>query len=133
MTQEESLDSPPEKPAAPFNVMPAELTALGKQRTEDFVKAQTELFEGLQQWNKQWLERMQSEATLASEFAAKLMSARTIPDAMSAYQQWSGRHLEMLTEDGKHLFADVQKTMEAGARLFSNGGWAAGKDAGIGT
>jgi hypothetical protein len=64
---------------------------------------------------------MQSEANLASEFASKLTTARSIPDAMTACQEWSSRRFEMMAEDGKHLFADTQKFIEAGARLVSNG------------
>jgi hypothetical protein len=129
MAQEKSIRDRTEKAALAFNLMPGELAVLGKQWTEDFINAQTELFERLQDWNKQWFDRMQSEATLASEFASKLMSARSVPDAMSAYQQCSDRQLEMLTEDGTH----VQKTMEAGARLFSSGGWSASKIVGVST
>jgi hypothetical protein len=93
---------------------------MGKKRIEDFVNAQTELFEALQATNRQWLDRAQTEANLASEFAAKLTAARSIPDAMTACQDWTTRRFELMAEDGKHLLADSQKFIETGARLLSN-------------
>jgi hypothetical protein len=122
MAQKEGRSEGAEK-ASPFNMMPTEFAAMGTKRLEDFVKAQTELFENLQQSNKQWFERMQSEANLASEFASKLASAPSVPEAMTTYQECCRRRLEMMAEDGKHLFADAQKVMETGTRLLSNGWW----------
>ena len=132
MAQKDSRSEGTDK-VSPFNLMPTELATMGKQRIEDFVNAQTELLEKIQESNKQWFERVQSEANLASNLASKLTSARSVPDAMTAWQEWSSQHLEMMTEDGKHLFADAQKVMETGARLFSNGWGSNGKGGGLST
>jgi hypothetical protein len=85
------------------------------------MNAQTELLERLKETNRQWFDRVESEANLASEFASKLTSARSLPDAMSACQEWTMRRFAMMAEDGKHVLADTQKLMETGARLLSNG------------
>lgn len=95
--------------------------AMGKKRVEDFANAQTEFLGKLQEANRQWFERMQSEASLASEFASKLSAARSIPDAMTACQEWTSRRFEMMAEDGKHFLTDIQKFVETGSRLASNG------------
>lgn len=131
MAQQEPRSEGAEK-ASPLNLMPAELAAMGKKRVEDFVNAQTELFEKFQASNKQWLDRMESEAGLASDLASKLISARSIPDAMTACQQWSNRRFEMMAEDGRHVFADAQKLVETATRLFSNG-WSNGKSGSVST
>lgn len=130
MAQNEPRSEGAEK--VPFNIMPAEFAEMGKKRIEDLVHAQTELFEKFQESSKQWLARLQSEANLASDLASRLTSARSIPDAMTACQEWSSRHVEMMAEDGKHLFADAQKFMETGSRFLSNGWWRDGKG-GVGT
>jgi hypothetical protein len=104
------------------NLIPPQFAAMGKKRLEDFVAMQAEQMEKLQEMNRSWLERMQSEATLASEFAAKLTAARSVPEVAAAYQEWATRHMEMAAEDGKRIFADAQKLAETGARLLS-GGW----------
>jgi hypothetical protein len=49
------------------------------------------------------------------------MAARSIPEAMTAYQEWANRQLEMTAEDAKHFFADGQKFIEASTRLMSSG------------
>ena len=105
------------------NLISLEFATMGKKRIEDFVNMQTELFENLQEANRHWLERVQSEATLASEFATKLTATRSISDAMTTCQEWTGRQIEMMAKDSKLLAADTQRFMETGARLLSSGWW----------
>jgi CRISPR/Cas system-associated endonuclease Cas1 len=107
--------------AFPFSFDTSELAALGKKRIEAFVSAQTELLDEIQETNRHWMDRFQSQANLASEYASKLSSVRTIPDAMAVSRDWATRYFQMLAEDGKHLADDTRKFMETGARLFSNG------------
>jgi hypothetical protein len=103
-----------------FDQLLAEFAEIGKTRTEDFVTAQTELLENLQETSLYWFERAQSEANLASTLAAKLAAARSIPDAMTEYQEWTGRQFEMIAEDGKQLLTDTQKFMETGTHLLAS-------------
>ena len=104
-----------------INLIPTEFAEMGKKRIEEFVNMQTELLNELQETNRQWFDRAQSEANLASEFASKLTAARSIPEAMATCQEWTSRRFEMMAEDGKHLLADTQKFMEAVARVMPNG------------
>jgi Phasin protein len=89
------------------------------------VNAPTELLDEIQEANRRWMDRFQSEANLASEFASKLSGVRTIPDAMAVSRDWATRYFQMLAEDGKHFADDTRKLMETGARMFANGGPAA--------
>jgi hypothetical protein len=120
MTQEDSHTDRAEKSSPPNLILP-EFATMGKKRIEELVKVQTELFEKVQEANQSWLDRMQTEASLASEFGAKLTAARSIPETVTACQEWTSRRTEMATEDAKHLLADTQKFMETGVRLLSNG------------
>jgi len=88
-----------------FNFPPAEFTATAMKRFGEFTKAQTEQLSNFQETNRQWLDRVQAEASLASELFSKLTAARSIPDAMTAYQEWGSRRLEMMAEDTKHLMS----------------------------
>jgi hypothetical protein len=99
----------------------AEFAAMGKRRLEEFTQTQSELFDKLQKTNQQWLDRIQVEANSVSEFASKLTGSRSMPDAMTACQEWAGQCFEMLAEDRKHLLDDYQKFAEIGARLLSTG------------
>lgn len=128
MAQKESSVERTEKYSM-LNLMPAQLAAMGKKQIDEFIKMQTELLDKLQDTNRQWLDRAQTEADLASEFASKLSAARSIPEAMTACQEWSSRRFAIMAEDSKHLVEDSQKFIETGARLMSNA-WAA-KNGGI--
>jgi len=99
---------------------PAEFAAFGKNYVEELNTAQTELFGKLQDINRHWLERINSEANLASKFASEFAAAKSIPEAVSAYQEWTKRRFEMMAEDGQHLMADAQKFATTSARLFAN-------------
>jgi hypothetical protein len=112
------------------DLIPAEFAAMGKKRFDELVAMQTERLEKLQEANRNWFDRMQAEVTLASEFVGKLTVAHSIPEAATAYQEWTSRHMEMATEDAKRIFADGQKLAETGARLFFNGWWSNGRDGG---
>ena len=104
-----------------FNIAPEQFAAIGKKQLEGFASAQSELLEKFEQSRRQWMERVQSEASMASEFASKLTAARSIPDAMTIYQDWAHRRLEMMEDDRKHVLAECQKLAETGARLWSTG------------
>lgn len=129
MAQKESQTERAEKSAA--NPVSNELAAMGKKRFDEFINLQTELLEKLQETNRQWLDRAQAETTLASEFASKLTSVRSLPEAMAACQEWTTRWFEMMAEDSKHLLADAQKFMGTSARFMPNG-WVT-KDGGFTT
>lgn len=120
MAQKESQGERVEK-SSPFNLMPVELAAMGRKRVDEFLNAQTEFFDKLTETNRQWFDRVQSEAALSSELTSKLVAARSVPEAMAAWQEWSARRLEAMAEDGKHLFSDAQKFAETSVRLLSNG------------
>jgi hypothetical protein len=106
---------------SPSSAIPLELVVIGNKRFKELAATQKELLEKVQEVNRSWFDRMQSEANLASEFAAKLTAARSIPETTTVYQEWTSRCMPMAAEDAKHLFADGQKMMETGAHLLSNG------------
>ena len=98
-----------------------EIGAFAQKHVQDFFQFQSRLWEQIQQVNRHWLERMQSEATLASEAAAKLTAVHSLPDLATACQECLNRRMELATEDSKYMMTEGQKMMQAGARLFSNG------------
>jgi hypothetical protein len=120
MADKEGFSQRTEGSASPNLLVFPEMAEMGKKRIENYVDAQRELLNQLQETNRKWFERMQSEAKVASDFANKVMGARSIPDAMTAYQEWANRQLEMTAEDAKRFFADGQKFIAASTRLVSN-------------
>ena len=103
-----------------LGVATADFEAAAKNRVEAFTNAQTEALETFQEMNQQWLDRVQAEASLASDLAAKLTAARSIPDAIAAYRTWGSRRFEMMAEDTERLWDDTQKFVQAGARLLQS-------------
>jgi hypothetical protein len=118
------------KKSAPSNLIPPELAAMGKKCLDELVAMQTEQLEKLQEVNRNWIDRIQSQAKLGFEFAGKLTAAHSIPEVATAYQEWASRQMEMAAEDAKRIFADGQKLAETGARLLSNGWRTNGNDKG---
>jgi hypothetical protein len=94
---------------------------MGKKQFEAAVEMQKEFLDTMEEINRAWLTRAQSEVTLASELVGKLATSRSIPDAATACQECMSRQMEMLAEDSRRMLADGEKLMRAGARLFSNG------------
>ncbi len=120
MNKKESQADKAQKSVLP-NLIPPEFAAMGKERLQQFTALQSELFTMLQELNQHWLDRMQSEAALASEFATKLSAAHSIPETATVCQEWAAKRMEMAAEDAKRLIADGQKFAETGARLLSSG------------
>ena len=111
-----------EKSESPMaNVIPAEFVEMGKQRVEQLMEIQRELFDVFQDINQAWFERLRSAATINSELIARLTSARSVPETADAYQQCVGKRMEMLVEDGRRLLADSQKIVNVGSKFLTNG------------
>src|SRR5215470_18048837 len=108
--------------AAPFSLIPSSLITMGKKHVNECLKAQSELLDRFQEANRSWLDHLQSEADLSAEFASKMTTVRSIPEAATLLLEWSGRHIEMTTLDAKHVLADTHRIMEIGVRLLP-GGW----------
>jgi hypothetical protein len=120
MAQTESYSEKTENPSLPHLTFSGFAT-MGKKSVEEFAKAQAELFGTLQKTHRHWFDRIQSEAKLASEFADRATSARSIPDAVAVCQEWTSLRFEMMAADGTRLLTDSQKIMEATRFLFING------------
>jgi len=103
------------------NLFGGDLMGFGNKPIEALMGMQKQMLETFEQINKDRAARVQQETELASTFAGKLTSARSIPDVMSAYQEWATRRMEMFSADSKKLFDDTQKVFSAATSMLSNG------------
>lgn len=110
-----------EKATSALYSVPRELAEMGRQRLEATVQTQHDYFDKLQEMNREWLARLQSEVDLTTDISGKLTTARSLPEVTTAVQHWAGRKMAIFAEDGRRFIADSQKLIEIGARLFSNG------------
>jgi hypothetical protein len=107
----------------PFaNLMSPELATVGKKRVQDFIKMQVWLFEDVQKANQEWSNRVQAEMHLGTQLACRFAAARSVPEAMAAYEEWIRCWCTLATEDVKHAFAETQKLMERGAHYLNGNG-----------
>ncbi len=88
------------------------------------LRLQKEMFEVLSTIGRDWLARATSEVELASSLPNKLTAAQSVPDALSAYQQWLGEWMNRCGEDSYRIVSDSQKIINAGVRCFGDGGLA---------
>jgi len=107
-------------PMPMFN--PADFTKFGKEQTEALSDMQKEFSKLIEQANADWLARIELERELASDLTTKLSSAKTLPDAAKAYQDWMARRMETMSKDGQKFFTDSQKFVTSMNRFLANGG-----------
>jgi hypothetical protein len=109
--------SRPADPATSFNV--------GREQTEAMLGMQKELLSSYEEASRAWLARVKSEVDLWSALAAKLMTTRTVPEALSAYQECVAQRMQMAAEDGQRLVEDCQRLTQQMTRSLGNG-WPSG-------
>jgi hypothetical protein len=83
------------------------------------LRLQREMFEVLSNIGREWFARAASQAELASRLPNKLTAARSVPDALSAYQEWLGECITMVGEDSYRFISDGQKIVNAGVRCVT--------------
>jgi hypothetical protein len=106
--------------AAAAETMSARMADIGTNSFNVGLRMQTEMFDTLQTIGHQWFERKTHEAELAFNLPNRLAGARTLPDAMSAYQEWLSELLAMCNEDGRRFVSDGQKIVATGVRCFTD-------------
>jgi hypothetical protein len=83
------------------------------------LRLQKEMLEVFQDIGREWVSRAASEAELAFKLPNKLTEARSLPDAVSAYQQWLGEWMNLWGEDSRQLLSDSRKIIDTGVRCFA--------------
>jgi Phasin protein len=84
------------------------------------LRMQSEMFDTLQAVSRDWMARATSEVELAFNLSNRLSGVRSVPDAISTYQQWLSECLTRFGEDSRHLITDGQKIVATGVRCFTN-------------
>jgi hypothetical protein len=92
---------------------------LGARGVAIGLRLQREMFGVLSDIGDEWLARATSEVEWASRLPHKLTAARSVPDAVSAYQEWVGEWMNMRREDSYRFVSGSQKIINAGVRCFA--------------
>ena len=93
---------------------------IGKRSIHAGLRMQTEMFDALQTISHDWITCTTSEAELALNLPNRLVGTRSIPEAITAYQEWLNEWLTICNEDGRRLVADSQKFMTSGIRCLTS-------------
>jgi len=100
---------------------PQDFLQIGAKRFESLMEVHRKLLATFERVQRDRLARAMEETKLASEFATKVTSARSITDIMAVYQQWITQCEEMIAEDGRKFLDDSQKVANAALSLLANG------------
>jgi Phasin protein len=62
-----------------------------------------------------------AEVERGRKLSEKLTSARSVPDAMAAYQEWLSEEMSARASDANRFMSNSQKFMDASTRMLSKG------------
>jgi hypothetical protein len=102
-------------------MQPAELAKAAEKQFQVVAETQKDIFDTLMTMNQHWMTRAAAEAKSVTDLGSKLTSARSLPDAVQAYQQWMTERTKTLAEDSQHFMADCQKFMDGVTRSLPKG------------
>jgi hypothetical protein len=115
----------PNEAMAAAESMQTSMFRLGKDRTEALLSMQKELLATYEQASRVWLARIRSEADLWSEFATKLGTTRSFPDAIQSYQELMSQRMKIAAEDAQRLSDEYGNIVQKLSRSMTNG-WFSG-------
>ncbi len=84
-------------------------------------QVQDDFFNTLQEMSRDWMARATAEVELGLKLSTKLSAARSVPDAIAAYQEWLSAEISTGAEDARRLMSNGQKFMDSSSRLLSEG------------
>lgn len=93
---------------------------MGLRNVRTGLHMQKEMFDTLQDIGRDWLQRAASEVELACKLPNRLRGARSVPDALLAYQQWLSEWLSLCSEDSRRFLSDGQKIVNTGVRCLAD-------------
>lgn len=97
-----------------------QMTEIGAKSVNVGLRMQAEIFDTLHAISRDWMTRATSEAELALNLPNRLSGVRSIPDAISTYQEWLGEMWSMCNEDSLRMVADGQRIMTTGVRCLTD-------------
>lgn len=105
--------------SATRDVMSAPFGEMGARSVTAGFRAQQKMLDVLSDISREWFTRATAEAELALRLPNKLTNASSVPDAISAYQEWFDEWMSMFGEDSQRLVSDGRKLIDTGVRCFA--------------
>jgi hypothetical protein len=92
-----------------------------KKIADTAFQAQNEFAKTFEEMSRTVMSRATAEIELSVKLTQKLGAARSLPDVVSAYQEWLSDEMNARSEDARQFMTNSQKFITASTRLFSNG------------
>lgn len=99
----------------------AQFAETGKKIGEATLQAQNELFKAVEEMGRELMSCAAAEVEIGLKLSKKLTTAHSVPDALTAYQEWLSEGLSARAENACRLMTNSQKFMDTSTRLLSNG------------
>jgi hypothetical protein len=74
---------------------------------EMLTAVQKEFLDTMNKSSRAWFVCCNEEAPMASDFAKKVIAARSIQDATAAYQEWASQQMELFSKQAQKVFEDA--------------------------
>ena len=100
---------------------PLDAVNWGQHQTETALNLQKAILESCEQASRAWIDRVQSEISLWSDFANKLSGTKSIPEAIETYTKCVSQRMQMAADDGRKLVEEAQQISQKFARSLGNG------------
>jgi hypothetical protein len=81
---------------------------------------QKEFLSTLEEISREVMSCAAAEVELGLKLSKNLNAARSLPDAMAAYEDWLSKEMNARSEDARRFMTNTQRLMNAGTRVFSN-------------
>ena len=96
--------------------------AEAEKRTDDAThQAPDEFARTFEEMSRAVMSRATTEMELGVKLTQRLGAARSLPDVVSAYQEWLSEEMNARSEDARQFMSNSQKFVTASTRFFSNG------------
>ena len=79
------------------------------------------LLGAFQEMRRHWMGRAMAEIDLGLKLSTKLSEAHSVPEAMTACQEWWSEEIDARAEDTRRLMTKGQEFVAASSRLISTG------------
>lgn len=94
---------------------------VGARNVTAGLSLQKEMLGLLSDMGRDWFACASAEAELAMRLPNRLTAARSVPEAVAAYQEWFGEWMNRCSQDSQRLLSDGQKIVVTSARCFAGG------------
>jgi hypothetical protein len=99
-----------------------QLTDTEKKIGDAALEVQNEFLKTFAEMSREVMSCAAAEVELSLKLSKRLSAARSLPDAIAAYQEWLSEEINARSEDARRFMTKSQKFMANSTRVFSNGG-----------